>query len=45
METIKYASSKKSLEILEIPNLPENIVAIPKPVKQEITNNQISRFR
>ena len=34
METIEYASSKKSLEILEIPNLPKNIAAIPKPDKQ-----------
>ena len=42
METIQYASSKKSLEIPEIPNLPKNIAAIPKPDKQEIINNQIS---
>ena len=45
METIKYASCKKSLEIPEIPNLQKNIAAIPKPDKQEIINNQISRFK
>ena len=45
METIEYASSKKSLEIPEIPSLPKNIAAIPKPDKQEIISNQISRFK
>ena len=45
METIEYASSKKSLEIPKIPNLPKNIAAIPKPDKQKIINNQISRFK
>ena len=44
LETIEYASSKKILEIPEIPNLPKNIAAIPKFDKQEIINNQISRF-
>ena len=40
----KENSYLKNLEILENPNLPKNIAAIPKPDKQEIINNQISRF-
>lgn len=44
-ETIEYASSKKSLEIPKIPNLPKNIASVPKPDKQEIINNQTSRFK
>ena len=44
-ETIKHASSYKSLPILKIPNLPKSIAAIPKPDKQDIIKYQISRFK
>ena len=43
-EAIKYASSNKSLIILKILNFLNNIAAVPKPEKQEIMKNQISRF-
>ena len=45
-ETIEHASySNKSLPIPKILNLPKNIAAVPKPDKQVIMKNQISRFK
>ena len=45
-ETIEHTSySNKSLPIPKILNLPKNIAAVPKPDKQDIMKNQISRFK
>lgn len=43
-EAIEFASLKQSLEIPKTPNLPKNIASVPEPDKQDIINNQTSRF-
>ena len=43
-QTIELVRSKKSLPAPAIPNLPKNIAPTPKPDKQEVIQNQKSRF-
>ena len=43
-ETVQLAREKKTSPLSNIPTLPKNIAPTPKPNKEEVIKNQVSRF-